>query len=176
MKLNFLSLSIILLASIAANAKVPTNQTNINNEQAKIAKAIKISGKWARPAFKGKNTAAFMVIKNTSDKDIYLTKATCCSKALAKKVELHNHVMEGSIARMRPVGPQGIKVPANGEVKLKRGGLHIMLIGLSKDVRLNRDLNLNLQFKNTPTEAGGTWLKQVAFPVHSRNPAKEVNK
>lgn len=170
MKLKFLAIILALSASTVWAAKPEDNKSTSQQEQAKILKALQISGKWARPAFKGKNTAAFMVIKNTSDQDIYLTQAACCSKALAKKVELHTHVMEGNIARMRPVGPNGIKVPAKGQVELKRGGLHVMLIGLDKDVRLGRDLSLDLQFKASPTEAGGVWMRQTKFPVHSRGP------
>jgi copper(I)-binding protein len=175
MKLKFLLVAMIALtpATLLAKAK---DKTEIEAKQAakltkgQIAEAITIKGQWARPAFREANTAAFMIISNKSNHDIYLTDANCCTKSLAKKVELHTHKMEGNVARMRPVGRDGIRIPAKGSVKLKRGGLHVMLIGLNKDVRLGRNLDLNLHFSTAPGDIRNAWIRKISFPVHSRGP------
>lgn len=70
-------------------------------------------------------TGAFMVIKNNGDKDIKVVKA---ENAASKVTELHNHLNEGGVMKMRPV--QSVDIKAKGEAVLKPGGLHVMLIDL----------------------------------------------
>lgn len=70
-----------------------------------------------------KATAAFMVLKNAGDKDAKLVKA---ESAAAKTVELHTHLNEGGVMKMRQV--PAIEIKAKGEAVLKPGSLHIMLI------------------------------------------------
>jgi len=47
---------------------------------------------------------------------------------------------------MHPV--DSIEVPANGQVDLKPGGLHIMLIGLTGDLVAGEKIPLTLEFEN----------------------------
>lgn len=70
-------------------------------------------------------TGAFMVIKNNGDKDIKVVKA---ESGASKVTELHTHLNEGGVMKMRPVPSVDIK--AKGEAVLKPGGLHVMLIDL----------------------------------------------
>lgn len=70
-----------------------------------------------------KATAAFMLLKNAGDADAKLVKA---ESAAAKKVELHTHLDEGGVMKMRPV--QAIDIKAKGETALKPGSFHIMMI------------------------------------------------
>lgn len=70
-------------------------------------------------------TGAFMVIKNNGDKDIKVVKA---ENPASKVTELHTHLNEGGVMKMRPV--QGVDIKAKGEAVLKPGGLHVMLIDL----------------------------------------------
>ena len=72
------------------------------------------------------NSAAFMILKNTSAQDVVLTSAT---SELARATELHNHINENGVMRMREV-PE-IVVPAGQSVELKPGGLHVMFMGLA---------------------------------------------
>lgn len=71
------------------------------------------------------NSAAFMTLSNTSDQDVVLTSVT---SELAGATELHNHINDGGVMRMREV-PE-ILVPAGQSVDLKPGGLHVMFMGL----------------------------------------------
>lgn len=66
---------------------------------------------------------------------------------LAGKIELHTHVDESGVMRMRPV-PQ-IDIPAHGKAELKPGSFHIMLIDLKKPLIKGELLPLNLQFKKS---------------------------
>lgn len=75
----------------------------------------------APPAAKA--TGAFMVLKNSGDKEVKLVKA---ESAAAKTVELHNHIDEGGVMKMRKV--DAIAIKAKGEAALKPGSYHVMLL------------------------------------------------
>ena len=76
------------------------------------------------------NSAAFMILKNTSAQDVVLTSAT---SELARATELHNHINDNGVMRMREV-PE-IVVPAGQSVELKPGGLHVMFMGLATPLK-----------------------------------------
>ncbi|WP_421239302.1 copper chaperone PCu(A)C [Aeromonas enteropelogenes] len=68
------------------------------------------------------NSAAFMVLKNDADQAVKLVAA---SSPAAGRAELHTHLHENGVMKMRQV--ESIEIPAKGEVVLKPGSLHIML-------------------------------------------------
>lgn len=68
-------------------------------------------------------TGAFMLLKNGGDKDARLVAA---ESGAAKTVELHTHLNEGGVMKMRQV--QAIEIKAKGETALKPGSYHVMLI------------------------------------------------
>ncbi|MGL5451515.1 MAG: copper chaperone PCu(A)C [Aeromonas sp.] len=72
------------------------------------------------------NTAAFMVLRNDADKPVKLVGAT--SQA-AKRAELHTHLHENGVMKMRQV--PSIEIPAKGQVALTPGGMHIMLFDIA---------------------------------------------
>lgn len=100
-------------------------------------------------------TAAFVTLHNASDKDIFLVGA---ATNIAKTVELHTHTMENGMMKMREV--KNIKIPAKGSVELKPGGLHIMLIDLTKDLTKINEVTLKLLY-------GDGSLKRFIFPIKS---------
>lgn len=87
---------------------------------------------WAPPSLDGaKVGVAFAKLVNTSGEPITIT---AMQTDVADTVELHDHVMDdkGKMA-MRRV--EKVVVPANGELILKSGGLHFMLIGMKKVIK-----------------------------------------
>ena len=68
------------------------------------------------------NTAAFMVLRNDGDKPVKLVAG---ASPEAGRVELHTHLHENGVMKMRQV--ESIEIPAKGEAVLKPGSLHIML-------------------------------------------------
>ena len=97
---------------------------------------------WTRPATKADGlSAVYMVIENTGDQPDRLLHAHC---DVAGTVELHETKMEGGVMKMQPV--DGIDIPAKGTVELKPGGLHIMLIGLTRDLNPGDEIGLELHF------------------------------
>lgn len=75
-------------------------------------------------------TGAFMVIRNSGDKDVKVVKA---DNPVSRVTELHNHLNEGGVMKMRPVA--AIDVKAKGEAVLKPGGLHVMMIDLKTAIK-----------------------------------------
>jgi len=97
---------------------------------------------WARPAMQADAlSAVYMVIENTGDQPERLLHAHC---DVAGTVELHETKMEGGVMKMQPV--DGIDIPAKGTVELKPGGLHIMFIGLTRDLNPGDEIELELHF------------------------------
>jgi len=103
---------------------------------------LKVQG-WARAtAVKVQNGVAYITIKNSSG----LIDQLLSGKTLAaKKVSLHNHVVEDGLMKMRSVGK--VKIPAYSTVVMKPGGLHLMLMGLSSPLVKGSSLDLTLTFE-----------------------------
>ncbi len=84
---------------------------------------------WVRSAKIGQNSAAYVAIDNGS---IATYKIVRARSEIAQTVELHESTEENGIHKMRPVS--SIKVAAKSITKLAPGGLHVMLIGLKRDI------------------------------------------
>jgi copper(I)-binding protein len=106
------------------------------------------------------NSAAFMTLTNASPLPRALVSAT---SPAAKTVELHTHVKEDGIMRMRQV--ERIEIPAGQTVTLAPGGLHVMLIGLEKELKPGVSVDLSLSFDD------GSEAK-IQAPVRKIEPMK----
>jgi hypothetical protein len=91
----------------------------------------------------GANSAAYMVIRNTGSAP---DKLIAARSDVAKTVEIHTVIEENGMMQMRPV-EGGIEIPAGGEVELKPGGYHVMLIGLTRDMNAGETVQITLQFE-----------------------------
>ena len=63
---------------------------------------------------------------------------------VAERVEIHTMSMEGGVMRMRPM--PGIDIAPGQTVELKAGGLHLMLIGLNRQLMQEDLVPLTLTF------------------------------
>ncbi len=95
----------------------------------------------------GGTSAAYMVLINRGGAGDRLISA---STDVAEVVELHETKMVDNVMQMAPVAG-GIPVPANGQVELKPGGLHVMLIGLKRDLAAGETVRLTLNFERAGT-------------------------
>lgn len=86
-------------------------------------------------------TAAFMVIKNTGNSEVKLIKA---NNPASRITELHTHLNDGGVMKMRPV--PAIDIKAGGEALLQPGGLHIMLIDLKAPLKEGDSVPITLTF------------------------------
>lgn len=106
------------------------------------AGVIAIGHPWTRAAGANANGAGFMTLKNNGAAGDRLISAT---SPAARVVELHTHIREGDVMRMRPVAD--IPIPPGQTVHLRPGGLHIMLIGLTEPLRQGTTVPLTLRFE-----------------------------
>jgi hypothetical protein len=83
-----------------------------------------------------------MKIENHGHEDDKLVSA---ASDVAEMVQLHEHVMEDDVAKMREVA--AIDVPMHGTAELKPGGYHIMLMGLKEPLVEYGSFHLTLTFE-----------------------------
>ena len=91
--------------------------------------------------------AAFMTLTNTGDADVQLVGA---ASDAAPSVMLHTHIDDGNgIMKMRHV-EGGFTIPAGGTLEMKRGGDHVMFMGLSEAWEDGESLSVTLTFEDAP--------------------------
>ncbi|MGF1753795.1 copper chaperone PCu(A)C [Vibrio makurazakiensis] len=140
MKLKALALASLLLAPLAhANSDVMAHDL--------YARAMPPSAV---------TSAVFTTLMNHSDQERVLVSATTPA---AGKVELHDVIKEGDVMKMRQV--QQIAIPANSNVELKPGSLHIMLFNLAKRLDEGQNIDLTLTFKNGEVQTLQVPVKKV---------------
>jgi copper(I)-binding protein len=104
------------------------------------AQTLTIHEAWARPGEDGGNTAAYMRLVGGPQADQLLGVYT----SIATRSELHQTTIDADgTAKMEHI--DSIKIPANSEVELRPGDLHIMLMGLSEPLEVGDSLQLTLQ-------------------------------
>jgi hypothetical protein len=122
-----LSLSVVMSMAVLA-AELPT---------------VKVEHPWARPTPPTvTNGAAYLTLVNQGKQVDRLLSAT---GDVAGTIELHTHVEEGGIMKMRPV--EAIEVKSGESVVLRPGGLHIMLVNLKQPLVEGQTFKLLLNFE-----------------------------
>jgi len=104
---------------------------------------IEVSEPWSRATPpRAPNGAAYMTLDNRGTEPDRLVAA---ESPAAERVEIHAHLMEGGIARMREV--EAIEVTPGSATVLQPGGLHVMLMGLRAPLAEGATLPLTLVFE-----------------------------
>ncbi len=107
-----------------------------------LAGDIVIEKPWARAsAGMAKAGAAFMVLRNEGATD----RLVSASAGVAKVAELHTHIKDGDVMRMRRV--ETIEVTGGAVTTLAPGGLHVMLMGLHGPLEEGTSFPLTLTFE-----------------------------
>ena len=89
------------------------------------------------------NSAAYLLLINHGDEPERLLKA---ESDVADSVEIHISEMKDGVMRMRPV--DWIEIPPRGQVELKPAGLHIMLVGVNRELVAGDKVDLVITFMN----------------------------
>jgi copper(I)-binding protein len=132
MKLSFLTSAIVLALVTGAAA-----------HDFKVG-ALVIDHPWSRATPKGAAVAGgYMKITNTGTTPDRLTGGTTDA---AKKFEIHEMKMEGSVMRMREL-PDGVVIPPGATVELKPGSYHIMMTTLAKPFAKGDRVKASLTFE-----------------------------
>ncbi|WP_299692977.1 copper chaperone PCu(A)C [uncultured Vibrio sp.] len=112
------------------------------------------------------NSAVFTTLMNHSNKDRNIVSATA---PVAGKVELHDVIVDGDVMKMRQI--QQITIPANGEVVLKPGSLHIMLLDLKNGLKDGEQIEVTLTYANGETQTFDAPVKKVMSGMKKMNHA-----
>lgn len=130
---------------------------------APAAPQIRVEDVWSRPAMMtgeadetdasgsdmeqamGGTGAVFMMLANEGREADRLVGAKA---DVAKVVEIHETRMEGDVTKMQML-PDGIEIPAGGQVQLKPGGYHVMLIGLQRNLYVDDEFAIELLFEKS---------------------------
>jgi copper(I)-binding protein len=103
---------------------------------------LKVEDAWARSSSNpNKNSAAYMVFDNRSDKDIVITKAIAPS--ISDNVELHETYLDDKgVHKMAHVDK--IVIPSKSKIELKPKHTHIMLMDLKKELKAGDKFTLKI--------------------------------
>lgn len=127
-------------------------------------KGVSVEDPYVRAVPPGqKNTGAFMLLKN---QDSQARSIVSAESDAAEVVELHTHIHENGMMKMRQI--DSIDIPASGETVLKPGGLHVMLIGLKQPIVPDEPVEITLVYANGERQgisAVGRKL-QMKMPMH----------
>ena len=143
----FLSAAALALSACGAADPAATEERvltakaelNGNGELSIVDASVKLNANPAAPS------AAYFTVKGG---DMAAT-ITGVQTADAERAELHESKMEGGMMRMTAVSD--VDVPANGEVRFRQGGLHVMLFGLSDAARAAGKVMLSVSFADGTT-------------------------
>ena len=104
---------------------------------------VAIDQAWARATAPGAPVAGgYMTILNKGSAPDRLVGA---SSAAAARVELHVHIKEGEVVKMRQVA--AYDVPAKGSFELKPGGAHLMFVQIARPFKEGDKIPVKLKFE-----------------------------
>ena len=105
---------------------------------------MQIEKSWARASAPGAKVAGgYMLIRNAGAAGDRLVAA---STAASAAVELHVHINDNGVMKMRQVA--GYDGPAQGSFELKPGGAHLMFIDLKRPFKQGETVTVKLKFEN----------------------------
>ncbi len=96
----------------------------------------------AEPALPDR-TAMYFSVTNGGEADDELL---AVSTEVAGAAEMHRTVASGDVVKMERV--ETLRVPAGGELLLRPGGYHVMLLELNRELRAGDRVNATLRFKH----------------------------
>lgn len=109
------------------------------------AAAVRVRDAWARSTAGNpdENSAVYLVVENPGGAD--RLSGASISPPISRTVELHVTEMTNGQMAMRPV--EGWDVPPTGMLELKPAGNHVMLIGLTRQLKVGDTISLTLKFQ-----------------------------
>ena len=120
---------------------------------------LRIDHPYATPTPSGTGTGAayLRAIRNTGAQPDRLIGA---STPVAREVEIHpSDIDANNVMRMRAI--DGLTVPAQGDVRLRHGGEHhLMLIGLKAPLKVGDRFPMTLRFEKAGEREVMVWVQQ----------------
>ena len=105
---------------------------------------VAIMNPWVREAHLGaKMNAGYMTLVNVGSEEATLVKVE--SEAF-DEIEIHEMAMVDGLMSMREI--TNLVIPANGQTRLKPGGMHLMLMGPRQNMTAGQKVDMTLTFKS----------------------------
>jgi copper(I)-binding protein len=105
---------------------------------------LKIGHPWSRAMPESSPTGGVYLLLSNRGKAA--DKLLSASTPRAAKAELHTHINDNGVMRMREVAG-GVEVAAGQQVKFAPGSYHVMLMGLKQPLRAGDHFPLTLRFE-----------------------------
>lgn len=112
------------------------------HDAAYAASGIKIENPHLRVTIPGRPAAGYMTVRNAGGAADTIVSV---SSPLAKRIELHTHLMEGGVMKMRQI--EELEVPTNGTAEFKPGGNHLMVFGVDESVTPGDAISVTVTFE-----------------------------
>jgi len=140
-------LTLIAVVTLAAcSGEMNHGEGGHSHAAHQMDEGIVISSARVLPPFPGRDTAAgYMSITNHSKTD---DKLVSISSPISGAVEIHNHIEESGVMKMRQV--DGISLKAGETVELKPGSFHIMMFKANLPEG-QEDVSLTLNYEKAPS-------------------------
>jgi periplasmic copper chaperone A len=127
---------------------------------------VHITQAWVRATAPGQSVAgAFMEFNSTEDAAL-----VSVTSPLAGAVEMHTMKIEGGVMKMRAV--DRIELPAGQPVKLAPGGYHLMLIDITRQLRVGDSVPLSVTVE-ARNKAKSVIEVNAAVREYQRGPRQE---
>jgi copper(I)-binding protein len=127
---------------------------------------LTIEDAYARTASdSAKSGAGFMVIRNSGDTEDRLIAARA---DVAQRVELHTHMQNADGLMMMVEVEDGFPIPAGGAAMLRRGGNHVMLMGLNGPLKQGDTFPLTLVFETSGERTLDIIVDRERMPQHGQ--------
>ncbi|MER5323336.1 copper chaperone PCu(A)C [Streptosporangium roseum] len=135
------------------------------------APPVAITDPWVKTTKKGMS-AAFGTLVNNTDSDITVVSGT---SPLSPKIELHEVIDSKGKMIMRPK-EGGFVIPARSTHQLQPGGDHIMLMGVTEEVKPGAQIPFTLTLKGGETLEFTAVGKDFAGGKEDYQPGKDMDK
>jgi periplasmic copper chaperone A len=136
----FYLFGLMVMLTAACQPDTEREEVEVQEDQT----GIQVEDAWARPGSEGRISAAYFVINNYEEEADVLLSA---NSDVAQNVEVHeSYEHEDGMIGMREV--RDLEIPAQSTVRFEQGGLHIMLIQLTRQLRDGDTFELTLSFEN----------------------------
>ncbi len=135
-----------LAAALMVAAAPPVLTQAVLAQAPKNAATPHLMDAWVRlPAVAGRPAGGYFMAHGTSTADALVA----VTSPRAERIELHSMTSENGVMKMRKEA--SFPLPAKGTLTFAPGGSHLMLFGLSNDVKPGSTVPLTFRFKSGAT-------------------------
>jgi periplasmic copper chaperone A len=126
---------------------------------------VKVVHPWTRATPPGAATGAgYLKLVNSGLTPVRLIGGTT---PVAQRIEIHVMSMDGGVMRMRPT--QGVDIAPGATAELKPGGLHLMLIGLNRQLMPEEMVPVTLMFADGAKISFELYVEGMGGDTHNHS-------